>query len=247
MIQQCEMIMSCCAWRFKANMWDFTKSRLPYLICFLAKLVDLQNAHTTLTTGFFKAARYVFATKIIYKHAHNFTSALYHQTTTLHDAIRMPEISVALRRQITATRTKVRSPSESETSVQPLPSTSECDPLELVYNIRTSKFRTLHRSKLLTRDLKNVPLVKMQANMPPLLVDGRMLVRMGVLFPLRLFQERFFLIASTPLKRHSLICCISSLTSLNGKGRCRFFGGRVMAISRRSKRGRRDCLIGSGC
>ena len=89
----------------------------------------------------------------------------------------MPKITMALQRQLTATPAKVKSSADDETkSIEPSPSIAEDDPVELVYNIRTNKFRTCYRSNLLTQDLKDTPLFELRADMPPLLVDGRMQV-----------------------------------------------------------------------
>ena len=90
----------------------------------------------------------------------------------------MPEISVALQRRITETRIKVQSTSDSIKSFQPSPSIVEDDPIEVVYNIRTNIFRTLYRSNLFSQELRYAPLIEMQASVPPLLIDGRMQVRM---------------------------------------------------------------------
>jgi hypothetical protein len=60
-------------------------------------------------------------------------------------------------------------------SIEPHPDLlTEPDPVELVYNIRTNKFRTSHRSNLIPEDLATAPLLEIPANLPPLLVDGRM-------------------------------------------------------------------------
>jgi hypothetical protein len=60
-------------------------------------------------------------------------------------------------------------------SIEPHPDLlTEPDPVELVYNIRTGKFRTSYRSNLVPEDLTTAFLVEIPANIPPLLVDGRM-------------------------------------------------------------------------
>ncbi|KAG0647447.1 hypothetical protein D0Z07_6853 [Hyphodiscus hymeniophilus] len=88
----------------------------------------------------------------------------------------MPQISIALQRQLTAESAKRYSTAESIKSVEASPSDPANEILEVVYNIRTHTFRTCYRSALLTKEPDNVPLVEMAANVPPLLVDGRMQV-----------------------------------------------------------------------
>ncbi|KAG4428802.1 hypothetical protein IFR05_015716 [Cadophora sp. M221] len=55
------------------------------------------------------------------------------------------------------------------------PAQKQSSPLEVVYNIHTKKFRLERRFKLLPQEA-SVPLIEMQENMPPLLVDGRMTI-----------------------------------------------------------------------
>lgn len=59
----------------------------------------------------------------------------------------------------------------------PTPTPSSSSPLELVYSIRTETFTLERRSGLLPRSQgSDAPMLEMQENMPPLLVDGRMTV-----------------------------------------------------------------------
>ena len=83
----------------------------------------------------------------------------------------MPRITKEeLERQLTNRRLKPRSHVEN-TDLSP--SVAD-DPIVLVYNIRTDKFRTAYQSSLLTHDLKDAPLIEVPGDMPPLLVDGKM-------------------------------------------------------------------------
>ncbi|KAH7348404.1 hypothetical protein BKA65DRAFT_584081 [Rhexocercosporidium sp. MPI-PUGE-AT-0058] len=59
---------------------------------------------------------------------------------------------------------------------QLIPETLASSPLELVYDTRKNTFSLERRSALLPHQKSNTPMLEMQENLPPLLVDGRMTV-----------------------------------------------------------------------